>query len=230
VSLTGRPLLMLTGAAAVLVTAATVRLWRRRWIPMRILGLLLAEVLAVATVGLEVNRREDFYPSWQALAGDTGTKTEVRTRPPGRLDDDLAPGTAIAWRPPGWTSWRLARAPVVVAPASYRRLPQDTFPVVLALVAAAGPALAAARRVPDAVTVVAVPTRDTTAAALRSLPEELRRDVRVTTTGWDLVAASRQAELGAALAASGPPGLVASRGWHPDRLAAPLAAPLRLPS
>ena len=67
-SLTGLPLLLLSACATVLVTAATIRLWRRRRPAVRIAGVLLIEALVVLTAGLEVNRNEQFYPSWQALA------------------------------------------------------------------------------------------------------------------------------------------------------------------
>ena len=235
-SLTGVPLLVLAFAATAAVGAATVLLWHRagRWrLLPRSLGVLLLEALLVFSVGLAVNRAEQFYPSWQALTGDTGSITQTVPTRAGRLDAAVSapPGSAavIAWRPPDLSRWRLSGVPRIVLPADYRQRPADTFPVVLALVPDPGPLLATARRTPDVVTIVAVPTARTSAAALRNLPVQLSRDVRVTASGWDVAASGPQAALAAALIRDEPPGFAASRGWAPQQLAAPLAAPLRLP-
>jgi hypothetical protein len=227
--LTGAPLILLVGLATAATGTGTVLLWRRRLLPLRVAGILLAEVLVVAGVGLVVNRAERFYPSWQALRGDTGTTTTTAATPSGLLDGRFAGASEIVWRPSAESRWKLAGPPRIVVPAGYRARAHDTFPVVLALVPAARPALAEARRLHDAVTVVLVPTRGTTAAALRTLPDGLRRDVRVTTGGWDVVSTGRTATLAAALVRTQPPGFEVARGWAPDRLSAPLAEPMRLP-
>ncbi|WP_233412851.1 hypothetical protein [Nucisporomicrobium flavum] len=229
-TLTGVPLLVLAVAATAAAGAATVRLWPRRLLPVRIAGVLLTEALLTGAVGLAVNRQEGFYPSWEALAGNTGTVAHAGPAAVGRLDGRLPPGTPVPWRPDGWQAWRLAGPPRLVVPAAYTTSPRDTFPVVLALVPAAAPAVATARRLPDVVTVVAVPGPGTTAAELRTLPGRLRLDARVTTTGWDLVAPGRSAALADALARTQPPGFAAARGWEPDQLPAPLAPAMRLPA
>jgi len=234
VTLTGIPIILLTsaGAAAAGVTAA--RLWPRggRLRPVtRTLGVLLLETLVVATAGLVVNRHEDFYPSWAALFGHTGTITVTRATEAGRLDQLLPAGraTAVRWQPADLPGWRLAGPPRVVVPAGYREHPGDTFPVVLDLTGDARAAVAAALRTPDTVTVVAVPTAATTAAALLSLPGELRRDVRVDDTGWAVSGTGAQAPLATAFARAAPAGF-AVYGKTPGQLPPPLAAPRRLPS
>jgi len=171
VSLTGHPLLLLSAFGAVLVTAATIWLWRRRWVAARIAGVLLIEALVVFTVGLEVNRVEDFYPSWQALAGKTGTGTVTEQVHAGVLDTHVPPGP-FPWRPRGLSSWHLSGTPVVSLPVDYQQRTGVTFPVVLALGTPAP-------HTPDAVTVSIVPTAKTTAAELCTLPGELRHDLRV---------------------------------------------------
>jgi lysyl-tRNA synthetase class 2 len=233
VRLTGRPLLLCAAAVTVLAAVLLVRLWPRggRLRPLaRTAGVLLLEALLVFTVGLEVNRREDFYPSWAALAGDTGTGTVVDRVRAGRLDRSILPGRAdvVAWQPPGLAAWRFAGPPRLVLPADYGSLPGDRFPVVLDLVPA--PAAAAAEQpTPGAVTVVAVPTRATTAAALLSLPTELCHDLRVTRSGWAVEGSGPQGTLAAAFAKDAPAGL-ATPGRTADTLPPVLAAPMRLVS
>ncbi|AGL16778.1 hypothetical protein [Actinoplanes sp. N902-109] len=228
--LTGIPLLLLAVAATTGAGAATVLLWPRHRFVLRAGGLLLTETLLVLSGGLAVNRHEVFYPSWRALAGDTGARAVIEPAAPGRLDAQVGDGADVVWQPAGSAAWHLAAPPRIVVPAGYARLPHARFPVILALVPAAGPAVAAARRIPGAITVVAVPGRHTTAAVLRDLPADLCRDVRATAQGWDLVAAGPQARLGRDLVRTQPPGFVVAHGWAPQQLAAPLAAPMRLPA
>jgi lysyl-tRNA synthetase class 2 len=218
VSLTGLPLLLLSACATVLVTAATIRLWRRRRPAVRIAGVLLIEALVVLTAGLEVNRNEQFYPSWQALAGRTGTGTVTGTVHAGVLDAHLPPGP-FRWRPSILSSWRLAGTPVVSLPVDYRERTGVTFPVVLVLGATAP-------HTPDAITVRIVPTARTTAAGLRTLPGALRHDLRASPIGWDVVGGGK---LGDAFIATQPAGL-AGREATPDDLPPALAAPQRLPT
>ncbi|GAB1640321.1 hypothetical protein [Krasilnikovia sp. MM14-A1259] len=204
-ALTGLPLIALAVLVAVAAGAATVRFWSLpgRWrLPVRVAGVLLAEALVVASAGLVLNRHEQFYPSWAALAGDTGTRARATVTAAGRLDDQL--GRTVKpppWRPAGWTAWRLATAPVLLVPPAYRARRAATFPALLELVAPGGAAAAerAAAADPDAVRVVLVPTGRTAAAALANLPAALARDVRVTSRGWAVVATSAQAGLAAGL-------------------------------
>lgn len=233
-TLTGTPLILLTAALAVAAGVTTAWLWPRggRLRPVtRTLGVLLLEALVVATAGLVVNRHEQFYPSWAALFGHTGTITVTRATEAGRLDQLLPAGQAVAvrWQPAALPDWRLAGPPRVVVPAGYRERPGDTFPVMLDLTADAAGAVAAALRTPDTVTVVAVPTAATTATALLSLPAELRRDVRVSDTGWAVSGTGARAPLAAAFARAAPAGF-ARYGEVPGQLPPPLAAPMRLPS
>jgi lysyl-tRNA synthetase class 2 len=215
VSLTGLPLI----ALAVLVTAVVAVLagwgWARIGVAGRFAGVLLLEALTVATAGLIVNRHEQFYPSWQALRGDTGTVVTTAPVHAGLLDDHLPPGP-FAWRPRELASWHLAAPPTVRLPAGYRDRPGVTFPVVLAFGTAAP-------RTPSAVTVTVAPTSHTTAAALRTLPPALRHDLRVTATGWDVIG-------GGALGNELVQARVATRFRSPTDLPPALAAPLRLPA
>ncbi|MEU8817435.1 hypothetical protein [Actinoplanes sp. NPDC048796] len=180
-SLTGRPLLVLAATLTVVVGVATVFFWKRggRLRPVtRTAGILLLEVLVVLTAGLEYNRHEQFYPSWQALRGDTGSVAVAGEVRAGLLDGRAGTG-AIEWRPPGWDAWHLARAPRITLPADYASRPDVAFPVVLTFGATS-------RRTPEAVTVTVDPTAATTAGALLTLPAQLGRDLRVTAIGWDV--------------------------------------------
>jgi hypothetical protein len=246
-SLTGVPLIGVAVVAAAVVATATVLLWSRfgRWrFLSRIGGILLTETLAIAAIGLVVNRADMFYPSWAALEGRTGTAAVAVTRRAGRLDG-LVRGSAAAtvpWRPAGAAAWRLAGTPRVVFPAGYRQHPSIAYPAVVSLVdnqAGAAAVLRAAHRVP-AVGVVAVPTAGTTAAALATLAADLAGDVRVNARGWAVTASSRQAALGVRLARPGsrygalvvvgataprPPAGVSFAVVRPRPPAAPPAAP-----
>jgi len=101
----------------------------------------------------------------------------------------------------------------------YQERTEVDFPVVLVLGATAP-------HTPDAVTVRLAPTVKTTAAALRTLPGELRHDLRVAQLGWDVVGGGK---LGSAFIATQPAGL-ADRVTSPGDLPPALAAPLRLPA
>jgi hypothetical protein len=206
-SLTGVPLIGVAVLATAVTATATVLLWSRfgRWrFLSRTGGILLTETLAIAAIGLVVNRIDMFYPSWAALEGRTGTTAVAVARPAGRLDG-LVRGSAavtVPWRPAGAAAWRLAGTPHVVFPAGYRQRPSIAYPAVVSLVdnqAEAAAVLRAARRVP-AVGVVAVSTARTTAAALATLSADLAGDVRMNARGWAVTATSRQAALGVRLA------------------------------
>ncbi|GAB2591404.1 hypothetical protein Aab01nite_39110 [Paractinoplanes abujensis] len=208
-SLTGVPLLLLaallTGAAGVVV----VRLWSRSGVALRVVAVLLLEASLVLTAGLAVNRHEGFYPSWQALAGDTGTAVRQEHVRAGRLDDTVP--ASFTWRPPGWRSWHLAEPPTVNLPAGYRARADVAFPVLLSSVPS---------RTPEAVSVLVEPTTRTTPGDLLALAADLRRDLRVTTGGW----AVDVGPLSAALTTLGVP------EGAPRDLPPPLSAPLTLPS
>ncbi|BFU44493.1 hypothetical protein [Krasilnikovia sp. MM14-A1004] len=205
-ALTGLVLLACALLASLAVAAATVRFWSLpgRWrLPARVAGVLLTEALLVATAGLVLNRHEEFYPSWAALLGDTGTRASATVRAAGRLDGLFSRTGAAApsWRPAGWAAWRLAAAPLLVVPPGYRARRSVAYPALLELVAPGGTAAAmrAAAANPDAVRVVLVPTGRTAAAALAALPGLLAADLRVTARGWAVVAVAARAGLAAHL-------------------------------
>ena len=266
--LTGLPLLIVVLVALVAAATATVWLWSRsgRWrLATRAAGIPVSEALLVLSVGLIANRSEQFYPSWEALGGHTGPAAPTASGGAGRLDStlDSRPAATVPWRPPGVAAWRLAATPELVVPSVYAARPGVTFPVVLDL-AGAHPAV-------DSVVVHLAPTVRTTPRSLALLATDLRRDVRVTTRGWALVAPMKDASFAAALIrsesgrfaalvlvgpgpaphtgieeavvrahAGGPPvaaGVTELHGgwstavtWAAERTAAPLAAPLVLPS
>jgi hypothetical protein len=196
-ALDGIPLIAVTMLASAVVASATILCWPRfgRWRPVsRTVGVLLSEVLAVLSVGLIVNRHEQFYPSWQALTGNTGTATTTAQRPPARLDGAFAQQPAIRttpWQPAGAGTWGLSAPAQLTVPSGYAKHATVSYPVLLTL----GGRSAAT----DVVGVTVDPTTRTTAAALAGLPALLRDDVRVTTHGWALAASAAQARLAAQL-------------------------------
>jgi lysyl-tRNA synthetase class 2 len=214
VRLTGLPLIALAALATVAAGAATYRVWSR-WVPARVAGVLLVEALAVVTVGLIVNRQAEFYPSWQALRGDTGTVATTAPVAAGRLDAQSTTAP-FRWHPAGLAAWHLSQPPLVTLPGDYRSRPGVSFPVVLSVGAAT-------TRTPSVVTVTIAPTARTTALDLRTLPGELRHDLRVTATGWDVTGGG---ELGDALVAEG----LGTRVHSPADLPPALAAPMKLPA
>jgi hypothetical protein len=236
VSLTGLPLILLTGVLAAVAVAATVRGWRlsgRKRTPVRIAGLVAVEVLVVAGIGLVVNRHEGFYPSWQALGA-----TETVVVPPavttGRLDGTLDADGVVTWSPPEAAAWRLAAEPLLVAPPDYAKHPDRTFPVVVALTTAAG--ARETRRVAASatgvLTVVLVPTAASTAASLGTLRGRLGQDAR---TADGLVVLADPAWTPLASAWPGRPPVMAGHtaavfAAAARDLPAPLAAPQEVPS
>jgi hypothetical protein len=230
-SLTGRPLILLTGVLTVLVVAATVRLWRTRRLPVRAIGLILVETLVVLTAGLIANRVAGFYPSWRALAGDLGTTTRTDPQASGRLDTELA-GTrdGLPWTPSAETA-------TLIPPPGYGQLADRAFPVVVVLTTGApAPRI---RAVPDVVTVVL--TRVPETADLARLPGWLERDARVTSHDWAIVTDRRYAPLAAEWSRLAPGrfrtvvvvdarGPAAALDAAARQLPAPLAPPVRLPS
>jgi hypothetical protein len=236
VSLTGLPLILLTGFLALGAGVATARAWRlpgRTRIPLRIAGLVAIEVLLVADIGLVVNRQECFYPSWQALAGSANV-VAAPSASAGRLDGRLDAGGTTTWSPPGAAAWHLAAAPLLVTVPEYGEHVDRAFPVVVALTTAAG-LPETRRRAASAgglLTVILQPTRGTTTAPLAELPDLLRQDARV---GDGLVLLADPAWASLAAAWPGHPPVVAGHTAAAFDSAAralppPLAAPQRLPS
>lgn len=198
-SLTGIPLLIVAGLSAVACAVATVTLWSRSWrwrVVVRTVGILMTELTVVLTVGLAANRSEQFYPSWGALAGDTGTESATAPVRAGDLDAALAGRSALPWHPRELHRWHLAAAPTVTVPPDYLGPGSTQYPVVVTL----GDARSAAAPVAGVVTVVLTPTRATTARALSTLVLELRKDLRVTAQGWAVVAGAGETALAGQLA------------------------------
>lgn len=237
-SLTGPAIIVLAAALTVLAAVVTARRWGRggrRRLPARAAGLLATEALLALTIGLIANRSERFYPSWQTLAGDGPAPATQAPAPVGRLDGTLTPGTALAWSPPEAARWRLDGPPTLVTPAGYRLAGDAAFPVVVLLTSAerAAAARAQASAATDVLTVVAVPTPDTTAAALATLPARLARDARAADTGWAIVADPAHTALARQWRDLLPARfrtVAGSLAAAVDQLPAALAPPLRLPS
>ncbi|MEV6495086.1 hypothetical protein AB0M20_41665, partial [Actinoplanes sp. NPDC051633] len=120
---TSVPLIILAVLAAGSAVSATVLLWHRggRWrLPLRAAGVVLCESLIVLSAGLIVNRGQDFYPTWQALAGDTGTASRTTARAAGDLDGSFGPGRLRTdWRPAGSAAWHLRSPARITVPGAY---------------------------------------------------------------------------------------------------------------
>jgi hypothetical protein len=192
--LTGLPLIGLSLLATAAAGAGTVVRWNRfgrgRLIG-RAAGVLVCEALLVVTAGLIANRHDQFYPSWAALAGDTGASSATATRAAGSLDGSFgADRLTMPWLPPDAAGWHLGAPPEISVPPGYVGA-RGEFP---ALVALGGRATGG-----DLVRVGAAPTGRTTAAALADLPARLGTDLRVTGHGWALLASARDALLAGAL-------------------------------
>ena len=216
VGITGIPLISLAAAGALAAVAATVLLWHRfgrvRYV-LRAAGVLLAEVLLLVTAGLAVNRSEQFYPTWDSVLNAktdfkiTNDKTYRST--PGALDHTLAvragghagDAQTFPWQSAGWRGWGLAAAPTVITPPGYLLHPTWSYSAVVVIGGwSATVEESAARRATatgiSAVVVFATATAATTAAELATaLPDQLDRDLRVTTHRWAMVAADADATL-----------------------------------
>jgi hypothetical protein len=195
--ITSLPLIIATVLATAGALTGTVLLWhrvRRGRALLRSAGILVCEALLVLSAGLVVNRQEDFYPSWQALAGDTGPAAATARRAAGSLDAAFGPGTLrVAWQPPGSAAWRLRSAAQLTVPPRYVST-GDEFPALIALGGRPAPG--------DLVEVTAQPGPLTT--GLADLPARLAADARVTGQGWVLVTAAAAAPLAVRLAGQEP--------------------------
>ena len=197
-TLTGLPLIALAVLATAAAITGTTLLWSRygRWrLLSRSAGVLLCEALVVLSAGLIANRQEQFYPSWQALAGDTGTVATSAGRPAGRLDSSFGLKSTVTWQPPGSAGWHLAGAATVSIPPGYLAS-RGSYPALISL--GGSPAGG------DLVRVVADPTARTSTADLAGLPAALSGNLRLTGHGWALLASAAQAGLAARLAGADP--------------------------
>jgi hypothetical protein len=212
-------------ATACLVTlgalAGVIAVWRRlhgRWWPLRVLGILLVEALALTTAAIAINQSGDFYPSWSSLAAGAPKQHLATIRPPalaGSLAGHAAQGSLVGytlrWQPAGWTAWGLAIAPTVYLPPAYFRTPGLRLPVliVIAPVATTGEAAAwddaalaaliRAEPVPACVVVLRPGTHASMPRLGAGLPGRLNSDIGVAPHGWALVAAPQVTAQGVAL-------------------------------
>ncbi|TDB74412.1 hypothetical protein [Micromonospora sp. KC723] len=237
-ALTGIPLLVLAGLVAAGVAAATVVGWPRFGrlrIPVRVVGVLLTQAMVLLTVGLTVNRSEQFYTSWHDLPAQDTAGGRHGASPPGRLDQwvrqhDDHPTTqpfAFPWRPAGWADWHLAGPPTVAVPADYLHHPGWRYPAVLVLSSAGDgwgdaaeieAALSAEAAAGPAVLILAHTTPAASVPGLAmTLPDELSRDLRVTGHGWALVSSAQQEPLARQM-------VLAAQGHYPALAVVPISA------
>jgi hypothetical protein len=208
--LTSRSLVALSAITTVLACTALIVFWRRlarrAWPLVRVVGILLCEALLIFTVALQINRADDFYPSWSALLGGDQTRDLPRA-PAASLSGWLASkaaegarsGLAFTWRSSD-AAWRLPQPPIVYLPPAYFRQPGLMLPVIVVL---APPALTAAQGAWDDPAPAALAHDAGVSAGLillradahlnvttlaATLPQRLLTDVRVAPHGWGVTA------------------------------------------
>jgi hypothetical protein len=197
--LTSVRLIVLTALLTAGALGATIVFWGRRRHVTRPAGVLLTEALLVATVGLIVNRSQQFYPTWSALFATAGPGPASYHTTAGRLDRWLAAQPeagqtqSFPWRPSGWSGWHLAGAPTVTVPIGYLAHPAWRYSAVLVIGARAWP-------VPPIAGPTVLVSLTTTAATAAStlavaVPGLLGRDLRVTGHRWALVTSAADSAL-----------------------------------
>lgn len=147
-SLTGRPLLVLLVALAALLPLVLILTWRRR--PggltgqlVRLVGILLAQVLAVGAVGVWANNSFGFYDSWADLEGMPVGTLHAQTNgllpasgSEGRLvqlavkgGKSKAKGDVLVWLPPQYNqaAFRDVRFPVMMMMPGQPGTPEGVF-------------------------------------------------------------------------------------------------------
>jgi hypothetical protein len=154
VSLTGRPVLVLAIVGTLAAVVLLVFLWRRpglRWLPVRALGIVLCEALALLSVGLVANKQLDLYPSWTALLGRVHAKGQVVDPTSalsrwlrGRQAQGAKDGIVFNWQPASTAHWQLASQPIAYVPPAYFRDPNTLLPVIVAIAPAGANAAHAA--------------------------------------------------------------------------------------
>jgi hypothetical protein len=223
-SLTGVPLFVCAFVVTAAALAATILVWNR-WPRLRHLlrptGVLLTEALLVVSVGLVVNRSEQFYPNWDSLLHPSHAGATTYAVRPGGLDGwlhqsgDLADqGDTFPWQPSGLADWHLAAAPLVFTPAGYLKHVGWRYPALLVLddgkTGWTPTAETAAARSSDgtagpAVVVFARTTAATAPDVLTTvLPAALAHDLRVTDKHWALVAPAADTGLADKIVAAAP--------------------------
>lgn len=209
VELTGLPLLLISCGVAIGALAALIAGWRRLrawWLPVRIAGILLCEVLLLLSVALEVNRSGDFYPSWSALLGGAQSR-DLPHAPAANLAPWLSRkakqgaenGLVFTWKPTDAKSWQLGEAPIVYLPSTYFRRPALSLPVIVALAPSGARAtqgawddrtvdtLARAAGVPSVLVFLRTGRHLRPDRLAAGLPARLAADLRVAPHGWGLV-------------------------------------------
>jgi hypothetical protein len=144
-SLTGLPLQLLAVALLIVWVAALALWWsrlRRWWRLARAAGIVLCQLLLVFTVGLAVNRTEDFYPSWAALLGTDPPK--ISTVPPPAVPlatwlhrqqaRGARSGLSFQWRADRDKQWYLRAPTAVLLPRAYFGPNSPVLPAVVILV------------------------------------------------------------------------------------------------
>jgi Putative esterase len=148
-SLTGRPLLILLVALALLIPLVLVltrQTGRRRLLDAipRLLAILIAQVLAVAAVGLWANNTFGFYDNWADLFGGSqegslhaeANGVVPQTRGEGRVvlltvngKASRASGIVLVWLPPQYDSpaFRKTRFPVLMMMPGQPSTPESVF-------------------------------------------------------------------------------------------------------
>ena len=197
-------LLLLAAVSTLVAIAGLAVAWSRMrgwWRVARVGGVIMCQLLIVFTVGVAVNRTEDFYPSWAALRGANPPRITATTAPTARLATwlrtqqarGLRSGLQFAWRSADDAAWGLGAPTVVYLPRAYFQTQDVDLPVVMILVgstvdAKARTDLAAATASGQAVVVVMQPgPHGPDLAAIQQVPALLADDVRVERGGWAMV-------------------------------------------
>jgi hypothetical protein len=208
VALTSRSLIAFCAIATVLACTALIVFWRRLgrggWPLVRMVGILLSEGLLIFTVALQVNRADDFYPSWSALLGGVQSRDLPRASAvslsgwlAGQAAEGARTGLAFTWRSSD-AAWRLPQPPTMYLPPAYFRQPGLVLPVVVVVApptvtAAQGAwddpaALAHAASVNACLILVRADPHLNVPSLAATLPQRLLADVRVAPHGWGVTA------------------------------------------
>jgi len=223
-SLTGLPLFVLCLIATLGALTLVIVLWRRLGrfrVAGRTLGIVLCEALALASLGLAVNRNGDFYPTWSALLGGVRTRSQPHALSTNLTDwlhartaEGERDGLVFTWKPPTESAWHLAAAPIVYLPPAYFHRADSSFPVAVVVAPASlarnpgawgdrGISRLVASTAVAAMPAVVVLVRPSNAVAATSLSLTLRRglparlggDLRVTAHSWAIIGVGAEAPI-----------------------------------
>ncbi len=233
-SLTGIPLIVAVGAAALVALAATIFFWsrgdRRHRLRTRTLGAICVQVFLVATFALIENRDQTFFPSWSDLfkGGQSARIIPVASL---QVAEQAAPD--LHWLASREQQWQLRAPAALVLPADYASRANVAYSVVVVLCTPTHLAEVrkAAAHLTDTVTIAVSPKATT--GAWSGLTVDLPRHVRVTDHDWALVADDQHAALATRLGTTDPhfatkPAKV-THGWATTLKAAADQLPAPLP-